>query len=228
MDAANTQTLNLHQRLLLVMQDVSYVQKDTKVQAGRGSYSAVSHDAVTAKVRPALLKHGVVVTADVIEAHEEQLTVTRKGQGGSSYDQVVYRASVRMAVTFTNADAPDQSLVVHHHGTGEDQGDKAIGKAESYAVKYALLKTLMLETGDDTDKDASIQREAQRSHGPQPNDVLAAFQTAQAATSRDEAMEVLTKAAGLKCTKPSDVPAARRKLVIDSLHELAGIPVEGM
>ena len=51
--------LNIHQRLHAVMQEVSYVQKTHKIDVGRG-YSVVTHDAVTAKVRPALVKHGVI------------------------------------------------------------------------------------------------------------------------------------------------------------------------
>ncbi len=47
--------MNIHQRLAKAMEAVTYIQKEKK--AGM-RYSIVSHDAVTAKVRPALLaKH---------------------------------------------------------------------------------------------------------------------------------------------------------------------------
>ena len=48
---------NILQRLHAVMQEVEYIQKE-KRQGMR--YSIVSHDAVTAKVRPVLVKHGVL------------------------------------------------------------------------------------------------------------------------------------------------------------------------
>jgi hypothetical protein len=58
--------LTLLQRLHAVMQEVTYVQKDHKIdvkdkQTKRvvASYKVVTHDMVTAKVRPALVKHGV-------------------------------------------------------------------------------------------------------------------------------------------------------------------------
>ena len=38
---------------------------------------------------------------------------------------------------------------------GLDTGDKAPGKAMTYADKYALMKAYKLSTGDDPDKDAS-------------------------------------------------------------------------
>ena len=46
---------------------------------------------------------------------------------------------------------------VETFGFGIDDQDKGPGKAMSYAVKYALLKTLGLETGDDPDMDQDVK-----------------------------------------------------------------------
>ncbi len=50
-------TKNVHQRLAAAMGEVDYIQKERKQGM---NYTIVSHDAVTAKVRPVLLKHGIV------------------------------------------------------------------------------------------------------------------------------------------------------------------------
>lgn len=125
--------MNIYQRLAAAMADVSYVQKEKK-QGMR--YTIVSHDAVTAKVRPVLLKHGIVY-------HPIDLEV----------DQVGNRTQVRLAVRFVNIEDPADFFVVPSLGYGIDDQDKGPGKAISYAVKYALLKALGLETGDDPDLD---------------------------------------------------------------------------
>jgi hypothetical protein len=62
-----------------------------------------------------------------------------------------------MVIRFANIDAPDDHIDVETFGHGIDQGDKSPGKAMSYAVKYALLKTLGLETGDDPDLDQDVR-----------------------------------------------------------------------
>lgn len=124
---------NIYQRLATAMRKVEYVQKEKK--SGM-RYSIVSHDAVTAKVRPALLEAGVIY-------HPHAMTV---GQTGN-------RTEVTMTVRFVNIDEPDQFIDVPTAGYGIDDQDKGIGKAISYAVKYALLKALGLETGDDPDLD---------------------------------------------------------------------------
>lgn len=145
--------LNLYQRLAATMSECSYVRKDTTVSGYGAGYTAVSHDAVTAKVRAALLKHGVIATTSVTDVER-----TKEEIAGKNGTRTVFRTSVTVETTFVNVDDPAQTLTVRAVGTGEDSGDKADGKAVSYAAKYALLKALMLETGDDADKDASIQR----------------------------------------------------------------------
>jgi len=113
---------------------VGYIQKgDKKVN---NQYRFVSHDQVTGAVRPHLVDQGVVYFASVVE-----------------YKQDGNRTEVTVDVTFVNTDDPSDKLTVRSLGFGVDPQDKGPGKAVSYAVKYALLKTLGLETGDDPDAD---------------------------------------------------------------------------
>ena len=130
-----TETIkNVHQRLAAAMGDVDYIQKEHK---NGMSYTIVSHDAVTAKVRPVLLKHGIVYYPVRCEnSHEGN------------------RAQCSMTVRFVNIDAPSDYFDVPTFGYGIDPQDKGPGKAMSYAVKYALLKALGLETGDDPDTES--------------------------------------------------------------------------
>lgn len=122
---------NLHQRLAEAMAAVRYVQKEKKQGM---QYSVVSHDHVTAKVRPALLDAGIVYYPVNLE----------HVQNGN-------RTEITLSVRFVNTDNPEDFIEVPSLGFGIDQQDKGPGKAISYAVKYALLKALGLETGDDPD-----------------------------------------------------------------------------
>ena len=124
---------NVHQRLADAMSVVTYIQKDKKQGM---QYSIVSHDVVTAKVRPALLNAGIVY-------YPVAMSHTQNGN----------RTEVDLSVRFVNIDKPDDYIDVPGLGYGIDSQDKGPGKAISYAVKYALLKALGLETGDDPDND---------------------------------------------------------------------------
>lgn len=125
---------NVHQRLAAVMAKVTYIQKEQKEGM---KYPIVSHDVVTAKVRPALLAEGIVYYPVRCEhAHNGN------------------RAECGMTVRFVNIDNPNDYFDVPTFGYGIDTQDKGPGKAMSYAVKYALLKALGLETGEDADHDS--------------------------------------------------------------------------
>lgn len=125
---------NVHQRLAAAMADVSYIQKERKQGM---NYTIVSHDAVTAKVRPVLLQHGIVY-------YPVRCEHVHNGN----------RAECAMTVRFVNIDEPTDFFDVPTFGYGIDPQDKGPGKAMSYAVKYALLKALGLETGDDPDQES--------------------------------------------------------------------------
>lgn len=132
-------TKNIHQRIHDAMGRVDYIQKDRK-QGMR--YTVVSHDAVTAKVRPVLHECGIVYYPVGMAASQE----------GN-------RTQVQLTVRFANVDDPGDHIDVVTLGYGVDDSDKGPGKAISYAVKYALLKTLGLETGDDPDTDQDVKHE---------------------------------------------------------------------
>jgi hypothetical protein len=141
---------NIHQRLHAVMQAVDYIQKERK--AGM-NYTIVSHDAVTAKVRPALVEHGVIYYP---------VKIDRRQEGN--------RTEMDVTVRFVNVDQPTDFIDVACCGYGIDSQDKGPGKATSYAVKYALLKALGLETGDEPDEQ-SIPHNPNSKPAPHPASV---------------------------------------------------------
>ena len=131
---------NIYQRINAVMREVQYVQKDVTVTGG-GSYKAVSHDMVLAILRPQLVEQGIVIRTTVIAS--EMLQLRDKNNGIPMH---LYSATFR--VDFVNMDDPKDFLSTEMPAHAADTGDKAPGKATSYAVKYALLKTFGLETGE--------------------------------------------------------------------------------
>lgn len=129
---------NIYQRLNAVREDVGYVRKDANVQG----YKAVTHDQVTAAARPSLMKHGVMMVPRQISS--ETVEAGQTGRGAS-----IIRYAGWYEFAFVNIDKPDDQVTVTIEAHANDHGDKAPGKAISYATKYALLKVLNIETGED-------------------------------------------------------------------------------
>lgn len=132
--------MNIFQKINAVMKSTSYVKKDATVGWGNQSYNAVSHDAVAGMLHPLLAEHGIVVFPS-LTASESILGHTSKGS-----EKIRYEATYE--VSFVNVDDPADRLVLEIQAHADDNGDKAPGKAVSYAVKMAMLKVFMLETGD--------------------------------------------------------------------------------
>jgi hypothetical protein len=73
--------------------------------------------------------------------------------------------TVRTTWTLTDGETGD-TAVIQSIGTGADAGDKASPKAQTNAMKYALLMGFLLSTGDDPEQaDSSDRRPRQRDVG---------------------------------------------------------------
>ena len=130
---------NIYQRINAVMRDCDYIQKE-KAQQGQG----VKYDTVIAMLRPLMIRHGVVMVVRQIEME------CVGGVEGTK--QKVYQGKYEMDLV--NIDDP-KDLVTHStFAHGMDGGDKAPGKAQTYAVKILLVKGFGVETGIDEESRA--------------------------------------------------------------------------
>jgi hypothetical protein len=130
--------MNIYQRVNEVRKKVWYAKKDKAVQG----YKAVTHDAVTALVRNHLIDQGVIVVPRWISSDTVEVGTTK---GGTA----MIRYAARYEVDFVNCDDPADKIIVPMEAHANDHGDKAPGKATSYATKYAILKLFSIETGED-------------------------------------------------------------------------------
>lgn len=133
--------LNIYQRINEVRRLCPYIKKNKEV-SGAGTYMAVTHDHVTAELRPYLIEQGIVIVPRLISSH-----VADTGTFTKSNIPII-RYEARYEIDFVNMDDPADRVTVPIESHALDQGDKAPGKAASYATKYAALKLFSIETGD--------------------------------------------------------------------------------
>lgn len=158
---AETEEINIYQRMLAITADMQTVAKNLLVPAGGGKYRAVSETDVLNAVKPLEIRHGVysypverrTISVDVLETEERRKDYDTKQYETIKRTQFVYRIETRYR--FVNVDFPDEYIDVVSYGDGIDSADKAPGKAMTYSDKYALLKAYKIQTGDDPDQDAS-------------------------------------------------------------------------
>lgn len=131
---------NIYQRVNEVRKAVDYLIKDKKVE----SYMAVTHDAVTAAVRGHFVEQGVMIVPAQVVQSAVVLTGTM-----TSRSTPFIRFEVRYRFEVVNVDEPNDKFSIEIEAHALDHGDKAPGKALSYAKKYAMLKLLEIETGEE-------------------------------------------------------------------------------
>lgn len=138
-------TMNLFERLNAIACDVGYINKNLIVQLGAHSYKAVGEADVLAAVKPLEKKYGVYSYPFSREIIASEKT--------SENGRVTYFERIKVTYRFLNVDKPDQFIDIVSYGDGIDASDKSVGKAMTYADKYALLKAYKIMTGEDPDSD---------------------------------------------------------------------------
>ena len=150
--------LNIYQRLLKITEELKTVEKNLSVPVTKNnSYKAVGERDVLDAVKPLEAKYGVYSYAydrKIIENGE--LTSTRKDfQTGEVKELNQLYMRLEVVYRFVNVDNPEEYVEINTYGDGIDSGDKAAGKAMTYADKYALLKAYKISTGEDPDQEPS-------------------------------------------------------------------------
>lgn len=207
-------SLNILQRINNVRKDVAFIKKDKKVSGGGGNYSTVTHDNVTAHLHDSLVKNGIIIVPDLIQSEVVDSKTTTSG------GTPIIRFEATYLVAFHNMDEPNDFVAIQVASHALDYGDKAPGKALSYAVKYAMLKVFSLETGEDDE--GRLEQKAPTITGSQYNEFHAlcmdAFAGEEDAAKRTGAwLRRLADSMGYK--KLDDLPVAKKDEALEMLRD---------
>lgn len=147
-----TKTLNIYEKLSAISYELTTVAKNLEVGVGQNKYKAVGEADVLRAVKPLEAKYRVYsypVHRSIIESGEIESTNFKGEVKKSLFErmEVVYR--------FINIDNPSEYIDITTYGDGIDTQDKSVGKAMTYADKYALLKAYKIVTGEDPDQNPS-------------------------------------------------------------------------
>ncbi len=138
--------MNLYQRMHAVMCAIESVNKDGYNQFTKQNYA--SHDSVTRTIKPFLEMYRLMYISTITKTNVQQFTsADAKGKEKSNWFTEVW-----VQLKWVNIDNPEENEVVESYGQGIGSTEEGAGKGYSYAVKYAVLKSLNLPTGEDADK----------------------------------------------------------------------------
>lgn len=138
------QAMNVHERILAVMNEMVAVKKDGTVAFGKTNYSYTTEAGFIAALRPLMLRYRLT-----IYPRESVVSPTEKGM---TRLVVTYRITASDFPSNDNSFLDDGYIDIQTVGEGADATDKSAAKAMTAAFKYALRQSFLVATGDDAEK----------------------------------------------------------------------------
>ena len=145
----NVQYLGFSKIIEEVNKDKRLIPDLMKAENGN-NFRAISESAILEVISPILERNCIFYTVEVKDSH-----LDIREAYGSKGKKLQFVATLTIKLRFWHHwedDAyPNELCSTEAVGMGIDDNDKAMGKAYTYAVKYALLKLFRLRYGDDAD-----------------------------------------------------------------------------
>lgn len=155
--------VKLLQKLLAVRREVSILQKEGFNEAQK--YKYLQETQIVQMLKPLFDKEGIIFLYDA-----DKVATRLNVKGTQHVDEIVVTA------LFVDADTGEY-IKKRSIGFGADSGDKGAYKAITGAIKYILMKTFLIPTGDDPENDSGERvtpkkiEKGDGKHHTQTNDV---------------------------------------------------------
>jgi hypothetical protein len=142
---------NLIKAVIAVMNEVKGIEKSMTVGNGNNSYKGVPDKEVKKIIGSAMAKNGLCILPTGIKP---TIKIERWEEPGYN-KEIKQKQSVFTEVfsTYLLMHESGESQEICGYGHGVDSQDKGAGKATTYALKYALLYSFLVPTGDIDDTD---------------------------------------------------------------------------
>lgn len=131
--------------LIKDIQSIGTLKPDLMKSENGNNFRAISEKAILDAIEPIFEKDGIYYTTE-IKKSEVHISETY----GKNGKKLIFCANIELKVIFHRAD-DSEMMSTESVGMGIDDNDKAMGKAYTYALKYALIKFFRLRFGDDPD-----------------------------------------------------------------------------
>lgn len=212
---AETQQLNLYQKLAKITGEIGVIAKDGNNQQQK--YKYIEYETIAGKFRELFSKYGVVLIPSMVEQERSAITTSRGSSGVSTVCHFEF--------TVVNADKPDDRFVVKWQGEAADYGDKATNKAATAAVKYYLMRQFNISSKGDEDPDSQTPEVAQKQQKPAMASVrqitaVSKLLANKGVTSGDDRKAILGAAIGGKgaVLDPSKITVVKLKEVANRIE----------
>lgn len=146
-------------KLVAVMEECRYMPKDGRNEFQRYDYTTAA--GMFAKINAAFTEQKLFTATELTLLDMRDATNTK---GGTEKHAVV-----SAKITVTDADSGEQVFFTGI-GSGQDNGDKAVMKANTAALKYAYIGGLCIAMADDPENVSTSSYQPTKNFSPKHND----------------------------------------------------------
>ena len=140
--------LNLYQKLLVIQKKINGLGKDKK----SFSYSYVTGDKVLGEIKPLMNELGLILKQEVLSIENIRMDYQTKS---SAKTEILSKVMMQFTWIDTESGEKDVNLF---GANGQNDFEKGLGSALTYAERYFLLKFFHIATDeDDIDNDSRKQ-----------------------------------------------------------------------
>lgn len=136
--------MSIYTKLLTIQQRINGLGKDKKAN----SYSYVTGDKVLGEIKPMMNELGLLLKQEIISI--ENTKIDYKTGIGTQYEKAKSEILSKVMMQFTWVDSETGEKDVNLFGAnGQNDWDKGVGSALTYAERYFLLKYFHIATDED-------------------------------------------------------------------------------
>lgn len=142
--------MGIYKKLLKIQQEIENLSKDSK----SFTYTYVSGSKVLEAVRPRMNELGLLLKQEILEIENERQDYQSKN---GSKSEILSKVMMRFTWIDTETGEKDENLF---GANGQNDWEKGLGSALTYAERYFLLKYFHIPTDED-----DIDNSARKPHG---------------------------------------------------------------
>jgi len=158
-------TMSIYEKLLEARKSENYLKKEAK----GFNYKYVKGSQVLGALREKLDELGLLLIPEIISTTYQEIKTPKAEKAEFEAKPKAEKAEnlvkIDMLFTWLNVHKPDEKVECRWSSMGQNEREKGIGSAMTYAERYFLLKFFMIAT-DELDPDAYKEQYMQEENGP--------------------------------------------------------------
>lgn len=135
--------MNIYKKLLAVQKEIKGLGKDQQSGSGNFGYKYVTGSKVLEHIKPILNEQGLILKQEIVKVENERIDYTTKN---GSKSEMLYKVWQKFTWVDTETGEKDEN---EFFSAGQNDWEKGLGSALTYAERYFLLKYFHIATDED-------------------------------------------------------------------------------